>query len=120
MCSRAGDRTAAPCGRGAGDGPGEGDEDCETGRPGTGGQAGEDERDGETAGRSGTARLSTASRDGGAGELDRLGKAIDEVADAARGRDASTQELAGRLARVWDMVAELDPELARRIADYRG
>jgi hypothetical protein len=68
-------------------------------------------------GQSGTAQLSTARQDG-TGELDRLGRAIDEVADAARGRDASTQELAGRLARVWDMVAELDPELARRIADY--
>jgi hypothetical protein len=66
----------------------------------------------------GIAQLSGAGRDGGPGELERLGRAIEEVADAARGRDASTQELAGRLARVWDMVAELDPELARRIADY--
>jgi hypothetical protein len=81
-------------------------------------RSGTDGQDGETVGQSGTAQLSTAGQDGGRGELDRLGRAIDEVADAARGREASTQELAGRLARVWDMVAELDPELARRIADY--
>jgi hypothetical protein len=62
--------------------------------------------------------LSEAGEDSGAGKLDRLGRAIDDLADAAQGREASTQELAGQLARVWDMVAELDPELARRIADY--
>ena len=39
-------------------------------------------------------------------------------ADAARGDEASAQELAGRLAEVWEMVAELDPELARRLAGY--
>lgn len=74
-------------------------------------------------GQGGAAQLTMADRDGGPGgspsSVDRLGRAIDEVADAARGREASTHELAGRLARVWDMVAELDPELARRIADYR-
>ena len=50
--------------------------------------------------------------------LDRLGDAIDGLADAARADAASAQELAGRLAAVWEMVAELDPELARRLAGY--
>ena len=56
----------------------------------------------------------------GQGDLDRLGEAIDELADAARARDASAPELAGRLAEVWEMVAELHPELARRRAGYDG
>jgi hypothetical protein len=54
----------------------------------------------------------------GHGDLDRLGEAIDELADVARADAASPQELAGRLAEVWEMVAELDPELARRLAGY--
>jgi ABC-type transporter Mla subunit MlaD len=61
-----------------------------------------------------------AQPSGGTGQedLDRLGDAIDELADAARGEAASAPELAGRLAEVWEMVAELDPELARRLAGY--
>jgi hypothetical protein len=51
-------------------------------------------------------------------ELDRLGLAIDELASAARVRGVSTQDVAAHLARVWDMVADLDPELARRLAGY--
>jgi hypothetical protein len=51
------------------------------------------------------------------GELDRLGRAIDELA-AAQGQDASAPDIAARVARLWDMVAELDPELARRLAGY--
>lgn len=75
--------------------------------------------------------------------LDRLGRAIDELADAARaqdgagqdsgrrdgtgrdgtptgdaGQDGAARDVATRLARVWEMVAELDPELARRLAGY--
>jgi hypothetical protein len=56
----------------------------------------------------------------GPGDLDRLGEAIDGLADAAGAGAASPQELAGRLAEVWEMVAELDPELARRLAGYDG
>jgi hypothetical protein len=52
------------------------------------------------------------------GELDRLGRAIDELAAAAQARDATVQDVAARLARVWEMVADLDPELARRLAGY--
>jgi hypothetical protein len=51
-------------------------------------------------------------------DLDRLGRAIDELADATQGRDVTTGDVATRLARVWDMVADLDPELARRLAGY--
>jgi hypothetical protein len=52
--------------------------------------------------------------------LAQLGMAIDELAadSLAPGRagpDAGIQE---RLARIWAMVAELDPELARRVPAY--
>jgi hypothetical protein len=56
-----------------------------------------------------------------AGErLARLGEAIDELAadslaPHAASSDAAIQE---RLASIWAMVAELDPELARRVCDY--
>ncbi len=52
--------------------------------------------------------------------LARLGEAIDKLAadslipHAARS-NAAMQE---RLASIWAMVAELDPELARRVPDY--
>ncbi len=56
-----------------------------------------------------------------AGErLARLGEAIDELAEdflaphSAR-PDATMQD---RLARIWAMIAELDPELARRLPGY--
>lgn len=54
----------------------------------------------------------------GQGDLGRLGEAIEQLADAAQGDAAGSQELAGRLAEVWEMVAELDPELARRLTAY--
>jgi ABC-type transporter Mla subunit MlaD len=62
----------------------------------------------------------SAQPSGGTGQEDlgRLGEAIEELADAAQGDEASAQELAGRLAEVWEMVADLDPELARRLAGY--
>ena len=62
----------------------------------------------------------SAPPSGGTGQRDRdrLGEAIDELADAARADAAGAQELAERLAKVWEMVAELDPELARRAAGY--
>ena len=61
-----------------------------------------------------------------------MGRAIDDLAEAVAGQrrpqagpraaPASTeltmQELAARLAAIWQMVAELDPELARRLAGY--
>jgi hypothetical protein len=51
-----------------------------------------------------------------------IGEAIDEVAaalQAGAASGASLDDLAGRLARIWAMVAELDPAMARRLADYR-
>ena len=56
----------------------------------------------------------------GTGALDRLGSAIEELARAARVEGAAPREIAERLARAWELVAELDPELARRLAHYDG
>ena len=50
-----------------------------------------------------------------------IGRAIDEVdAAASAGQLSSAQmaELTVRLARIWAMLAELDPALARRLRDY--
>jgi hypothetical protein len=55
------------------------------------------------------------------GRLAMIGKAIDEVAAAAREGTASgagLDDLTARLAAIWAMVAELDPALARRLRDY--
>jgi len=64
----------------------------------------------------------SAQPSGGTGQgqddLDRLGAAIDALADTARGSSPTAHDLAGRVAEVWEMVAELDPELARRLAAY--
>jgi len=54
--------------------------------------------------------------------LARISEAIDEVAAAMRAGGASgagLDDLAERLARIWAMVAEIDPALARRLRDYR-
>jgi hypothetical protein len=53
--------------------------------------------------------------------LARLRAAIDEVALAARADppgDAGPEELAERLAGLWAMMAELDPDLAARLRGY--
>ncbi|MEP7023201.1 MAG: hypothetical protein ABJB47_05190 [Actinomycetota bacterium] len=58
-------------------------------------------------------------------QLARIGKAIDELAAQAReplrpapgGKDTAPS-LDDQLARIWIMVAELDPELARRVTSY--
>lgn len=49
--------------------------------------------------------------------LARIISAIDQLASDS-GSDADTAELAKRIARIWAMVAELDPELARRWSGY--
>jgi hypothetical protein len=54
------------------------------------------------------------------GEVAQLGRAIEELAEAARERGLSAEELTAALARVWGMVADLDPELARRLAAYES
>ena len=51
--------------------------------------------------------------------LDSLTKAIDELAADSRDGTASPQ-LAQRIAGLWAMVSDLDPELARRRAAYEG
>ena len=56
-----------------------------------------------------------------AGErLARLGEAIDELAADSQAPYAvsSDASLEDRLAGIWAMVAELDPELARRVSNY--
>jgi hypothetical protein len=49
--------------------------------------------------------------------LERLGEAIDELAEAVRGQ-AAGEVSAGELARVWSLVAELDPAVAARLPGY--
>lgn len=56
----------------------------------------------------------------GPDDVERLDQAIKQLARAAREDDITAEELASGLARVWSMVAELDPELARRMAAYGG
>jgi hypothetical protein len=52
--------------------------------------------------------------------LARIGMAIDQLAaDAlAADRAGSDAGMRDRLASIWAMVAELDPELARRVPEY--
>lgn len=49
-----------------------------------------------------------------------IGEAIDEVAAAASegAAGAGIADLTARLARIWAMLAELDPALARRLQGY--
>jgi hypothetical protein len=49
-----------------------------------------------------------------------LGTAIDELAEEARANAAAggSDAMAARLAGVWAMVADLDPGLAHRLAQY--
>jgi hypothetical protein len=55
-------------------------------------------------------------------QLARIGQAIDELAAETRGTGAEPAggSLDDRLARIWLMMAELDPELARRVTEYGG
>jgi hypothetical protein len=62
--------------------------------------------------------------------LARIGEAIDKLAADSRAPDPAGPDPAGpgpagvdggiqdRLARIWAMVAELDPDLARRVTDF--
>ena len=54
--------------------------------------------------------------------IDRIAAAIDQLAsdvqDASSG--ASEDELTTRIAALWQMVSDLDPELARRARRYTG
>ncbi len=52
----------------------------------------------------------------------RLGSAIEDLAAAAQSgtADADDDRLTDMLAAAWGLVAELDPDLARRLDAYRG
>jgi hypothetical protein len=61
--------------------------------------------------------------------LAKIGTAIDELAADARARAAAAaseghegqaDDVAGRLAQLWAMIAELDPEVSRRLPGYGG
>jgi len=57
------------------------------------------------------------------GRLAMIGEAIDEVAAAmseGAASGAGLEDMAGRLARIWAMLAELDPALARRLRGYNA
>jgi hypothetical protein len=49
--------------------------------------------------------------------IDRIAEAIDQLASDAQG-ETSGQDLAARVAGLWQMVSALDPELARRTEQY--
>jgi hypothetical protein len=52
--------------------------------------------------------------------IDRIAAAIDQLASDAHGATAgvSEDELTSRIATLWQMVSDLDPELARRAQRY--
>jgi hypothetical protein len=57
--------------------------------------------------------------------IDRITAAIDQLASDARDARAdkagiSEDELTARVATLWQMVSDLDPELARRAQRYTG
>ena len=54
--------------------------------------------------------------------IDRITAAIDQLASDVRGAKtgATDDELATRVAALWQMVSDLDPELARRARRYAG
>jgi len=51
--------------------------------------------------------------------IDRIAAAIDQLATDARG-GADHRELTARVAGVWEMISDLDPELARRAQAYNA
>lgn len=54
--------------------------------------------------------------------IDRIAAAIDQLASDAQDAKAGSGEgeLTTRIAALWDMVSDLDPELARRARRYTG
>lgn len=54
-----------------------------------------------------------------AARLARVGEAIEQLAaEAASVAEGTPEQVAGRLAAIWDMMAELDPGLARKLRGY--
>ena len=54
--------------------------------------------------------------------IDRIAAAIDQLASDVQdaSSEASEDELTTRIAALWQMVSDLDPELARRARRYTG
>jgi len=54
--------------------------------------------------------------------IDRIAAAIDQLASDAHDTEAgvTADELTARIASLWQMVSDLDPELARRTQRYTG
>jgi hypothetical protein len=54
--------------------------------------------------------------------IDRIAAAIDQLASDSRDArgEASGDELTTRIAILWQMISDLDPELARRARKYTG
>jgi hypothetical protein len=52
------------------------------------------------------------------GRLARLGQAIDDLAADSRTAAAERDHVADRVAGIWALLAEIDPELASRLAGY--
>lgn len=50
--------------------------------------------------------------------LARISQAIDQLAAEAASGTAGPEQLARRLAAIWQMMADADPGLARRLAGY--
>ncbi|HZC42142.1 MAG TPA: hypothetical protein VE343_15800 [Streptosporangiaceae bacterium] len=56
-----------------------------------------------------------------ASRLARISEAIDQLAaEAASGAAGGPEQLSRRLAAIWEMVADADPGLARRLRGYSG
>ncbi|MBO0788630.1 MAG: hypothetical protein J2P33_21430 [Actinobacteria bacterium] len=56
-----------------------------------------------------------------ASRLARISEAIDQLAaEAASGTAGGPEQLARRLAAIWEMVADADPGLASRLRGYSG
>lgn len=54
-----------------------------------------------------------------AARLARIGEAIEQLAaEAASAHDGAPEQAAERLAAIWQMMAELDPGLARHLRGY--
>ncbi|HET9898740.1 MAG TPA: hypothetical protein VFQ44_27780 [Streptosporangiaceae bacterium] len=49
-----------------------------------------------------------------------IGQAIDDLAGKAGAHPVDTDPLLTKLAELWTLLAELDPEVARRLAGYQA